>query len=133
MQRAVNRENARYATSRYDSPRACLIFARFIIPSSMAPGATSRLTGRCTLCNVAGMENLSHYAKETGLSQRELAKRLGVDPSIVSRLMNGQMRPGLELAVRIQRLTDGRVVASSWVDNSETSEPDSRSEATNAR
>ena len=79
------------------------------------------------------MENLSHYAKETGLSQRELAKRLGVDPSIVSRLLNGQMRPGLELAVRIQRLTDGRVVASSWVDNSETSEPTSRSEASDAR
>jgi DNA-binding XRE family transcriptional regulator len=84
-------------------------------------------------CNVAGMENLSHYAKETGLSQRELARRLGVDPSIVSRLLNGQMRPGLELAVRIQRLTDGRVVASSWVDNIETSEPAPASEASNAR
>ena len=107
MQRAVNRENAQCATS--------------------------RLTVRCTLCNVAGMENLSHYAKETGLSQRELAKRLGVDPSIVSRLLNGQMRPGLELAVRIQRLTDGRVAASSWVDNSETSEPAPSSEASNAR
>mgnify|MGYP000330001373 CR=1 FL=1 len=73
------------------------------------------LTGRCTLCNGLGMENLATYLNSRGISQREFARLLGVDPSIVSRLVHGLMRPSLELAVKIERLTSGRIKAASWV------------------
>lgn len=67
------------------------------------------------MCSVSGMENLASYLDTRGISQREFARLLDVDPSIVSRLVHGQMRPGLELAFRIERLTKGRIKAASWV------------------
>lgn len=67
------------------------------------------------MCNALVMENLATYLKSRGISQREFARLLGVDPSIVSRLVHDLMRPSLELAVRIERLTNGLVTAASWV------------------
>ncbi len=84
-------------------------------------------------CNAPCMKNLADYVKDNRMSQRELARRLNVDPSIVSRLLNGQMRPSLDLAVRIERLTGGRIVASSWMIKRHSSEPAPASEASNAR
>lgn len=67
------------------------------------------------MCNLSDMEKLAKYLQETGVSQRSLAVELGVDASIISKLLSGATRPGLDLAIRIQRLTGGNVPAECWV------------------
>ncbi len=76
------------------------------------------------------MTFLAQHLAEQKISQKAFAVRLGVDPSIVSRLVNNGMRPSLELAVAIERETAGVVTASSWIaevaasaDGSTPSEP----------
>jgi DNA-binding transcriptional regulator YdaS (Cro superfamily) len=61
------------------------------------------------------MTFLAQHLAEQKISQKAFAVRLGVDPSIVSRLVNNGMRPSLELAVAIERETGGAVTASSWI------------------
>ena len=61
------------------------------------------------------MSALKPYLADQNLSQKAFALRLSVDPSIVSRLANGQMLPSLELAVQIERETGGAVPATSWI------------------
>lgn len=61
------------------------------------------------------MTNLQTYITTRGISQREFARLLDVDPSIVSRLVRDEMRPSLELAAKIESLTRGRIKAVSWV------------------
>lgn len=67
------------------------------------------------MCNVSDMENLASYLSARGISRREFARSLGVDPSTTSRLARGEMVPSLELAVKIEKLTRGRVKAAYWV------------------
>lgn len=62
------------------------------------------------------MSNLSAYLTISRLTQRAFAARIGVDPSIVSRLCANHMTPSLHLAIQIERETNGAVPASSWVD-----------------
>lgn len=61
------------------------------------------------------MLKLVQYLAAQKITQRAFASVIGADPSIVSRLVRGQTKPGLELAVRIERETGGAVPASSWV------------------
>lgn len=61
------------------------------------------------------MTTLREYAKANGLTQERLAKKLGVTQGVVSSLMTNRNRPSLELAVKIERLTDGAVPARSWI------------------
>jgi DNA-binding transcriptional regulator YdaS (Cro superfamily) len=61
------------------------------------------------------MTFLAQHLADQKISQKAFAGRLGVDPSIVSRLVNNGMRPSLELAVAIERETGGVVTASSWI------------------
>jgi len=58
---------------------------------------------------------LARYLKDTGTSQKTFAALAGVDQSVVSRLARQQIQPGLDLAFRIEKLTDGAVPAASWV------------------
>ncbi len=46
---------------------------------------------------------------ETGLSDAQLAERLGVDRSTITRLRNGSARPSWQLAEKIARETRGKV------------------------
>ncbi len=62
------------------------------------------------------MSDLSTYLTRHKLSQRTFAERIGVDPSIVSRLVRREIKPSLELAVTIQRETKGKIKAESWVE-----------------
>ncbi|WP_164555131.1 helix-turn-helix domain-containing protein [Paracoccus haematequi] len=64
------------------------------------------------------MSKLTHYLAKEGLTQRAFAARVSVDPSIISRLTREEMTPGLQLAVDIERETNGFVPASSWVEAS---------------
>lgn len=67
------------------------------------------------MCNVLLMEKLATYIDSRNISQREFSRLLEVDPSIVSRLVRGQMRPSLDLAVRIEKLTKGHIKPSYWI------------------
>lgn len=61
------------------------------------------------------MSPLASHLSDQKISQKAFAVRLGVDASIVSRLVNNGMRPSLELAVQIERETGGAVPATSWI------------------
>ena len=57
---------------------------------------------------------------ENKLTQREAAAILGISRPHLSQVVSGSKRPSLDLAVRIERLTDGAVPVSSWVDDSDS-------------
>lgn len=59
--------------------------------------------------------DLFYWLAHNGLSQRAFAERVGAHYTIISRVVGGKMTPTLELAVRIERETNGEVPASSWV------------------
>lgn len=58
---------------------------------------------------------LKHVIEHSGQSRTEWATRLGISRPFLSLLEAGKRQPSLELAVRIERTTDGKVPASSWV------------------
>ena len=70
------------------------------------------------MCIVVFMSTLASFLEANGKSQRKFAAEIDVDPSIVSRLCKAQMRPSLDLAFAIERVTGGAVPASSWVEAS---------------
>lgn len=49
--------------------------------------------------------NLASYLEGTGLTQVELARKLGVSQPIISKLVRGLCQPSLHEALRISRLT----------------------------
>lgn len=58
---------------------------------------------------------LKKYLTKTSLTQCDFAEAIGVSNGHLSQLISGQKSPSLELAVKIERETDGFVQASSWV------------------
>jgi len=61
------------------------------------------------------MKDLTEYRKARNMGQRALAELLGVKQSTICRIETGAARPSLDLAGRIERLTKGKIKASSWV------------------
>lgn len=57
----------------------------------------------------------AEFIRSSDESQVAWARRLGVSTSHMSGLLSGKKLPSLELAVRIERATGGRVPAASWV------------------
>jgi transcriptional regulator with XRE-family HTH domain len=68
------------------------------------------------LRNMCPMTLLSKYLKEHRIAQADFATSVGVTQSVVSRMASGATKPGLDLAVRIERATLGLVPAACWVD-----------------
>ena len=62
-----------------------------------------------------GSELLYRFRDYKRLSQRALAKALGIDQPKVCRMERGFHRPGLSIAVRIEALTGGMVPCGSWL------------------
>ena len=58
---------------------------------------------------------LSDYAQATGTTATELAERLGVSVSTITRLIRDERRPSLDLAERIARHTNGQVQPSDFM------------------
>ena len=58
---------------------------------------------------------LQQYIDAHDMTGRAFALAIGTSEATVSRLLNGKMRPGLELAAAIERETGGNVPAVSWV------------------
>lgn len=65
------------------------------------------------------MANLTEYRAENGINQRAFSEMVGVHKSIISKIESGVAKPGLDLAARIERATDGQVKAISWLKETE--------------
>jgi transcriptional regulator with XRE-family HTH domain len=60
------------------------------------------------------MNLLAHYLTSNELTQTAFARRVEVDQSRISKLCRGEIRPGLDLAHRIERETEGAVPMTAW-------------------
>jgi transcriptional regulator with XRE-family HTH domain len=52
---------------------------------------------------------LDYYLFKNKIKQNEFAKKLGIKPAHLSRIVNNKVTPHLELAILIQDLTQGEV------------------------
>jgi plasmid maintenance system antidote protein VapI len=68
------------------------------------------------------MKNLHTYLAEQRITQAGFAAKIGVTQATVSKLIAGTTKPGLDLAVRIERMTDGAVPVDTWVGPATTEE-----------
>lgn len=59
---------------------------------------------------------LQSWLEANSVTAAEMARRCEYDPSNMSKLLKGTLRPTLEMAFKIERATDGAVPASSWVE-----------------
>ncbi len=67
------------------------------------------------MSNVApGHALLRGWRESLGLTQVEFAKKLGVPQTSLSAYETGRLRPGLDVALRIEAKTDGAVKAADW-------------------
>lgn len=62
------------------------------------------------------MHILAQHRLDRGISQRDFARLVAVDQSIISKIETGTIRPSLSLALRIDAMTDGKVPVSVWAD-----------------
>lgn len=58
---------------------------------------------------------LKEWLKGAKMTHEDFAKLVGIDRFRVSRLVNGHMRPNLDLALLIERKTSEKVPAETWV------------------
>jgi transcriptional regulator with XRE-family HTH domain len=59
---------------------------------------------------------LATYMHRRGISDADLAALTGRDRSMINKIKRGMLKPTLELAGRIESVTDGAVPMQSWVD-----------------
>lgn len=68
--------------------------------------------------NQSAQKRLCAWVSDMGISQHELAEKLGVSPSYVSRVLGGQRSAGLAMALAIERESStwehGPILASEW-------------------
>lgn len=57
------------------------------------------------LADITGPDALSDWLNRRDLSQREMARRLGIHWTMVNKILMRTCRPGLTLALRIERHT----------------------------
>lgn len=57
---------------------------------------------------------LSRWLDKAGITRDEFAERLGLTRQYTDKLCRGERRPGLEVAVLIEQLTDGAIPPSMW-------------------
>jgi transcriptional regulator with XRE-family HTH domain len=57
---------------------------------------------------------LSQWREHDGRTQREIANELDMDASRYGAYENARERPGLDHAVALEKLTNGRVKAADW-------------------
>jgi transcriptional regulator with XRE-family HTH domain len=59
--------------------------------------------------------DLATYLEQSDISQTDFAARVSTTVATISRIAAGSMRPGLDLAHRIEVETKGKVPLSQWV------------------
>ncbi len=60
-----------------------------------------------------GRERLAQWIERSKLNQLEASIIIGIDPTQLSQILNGNRRPGLDNAVKIERRTG--IVVEAWV------------------
>lgn len=50
-------------------------------------------------------QRLRTWREDAGLSQRDVAARLGIEQSTLCRIEQGRNQPGLQIAIRIEKLS----------------------------
>lgn len=60
------------------------------------------------------MSKLKKFRSFAKVRQEDFARQVGVSQGTISKIERGSAKPGLELAVAIERVTSGAVPASSW-------------------
>ena len=63
----------------------------------------------------APRDKLKAWMTEMGLLDIDVAAALRIYPASYTNLRTGKRSPSLELAAKIERLTDGRIMAAEWV------------------
>ncbi len=61
------------------------------------------------------MTDLRTYLEQTGEKRSDFASRVETTPATISRLCDGSMRPGLDLAHRLEKATSGKVKTEVWL------------------
>ena len=59
---------------------------------------------------------LKEYLDMMGIKYTAFTERAGISRNTLYNLMAGKRRPSLELAVEIEKLTDGKVSPRDWID-----------------
>lgn len=72
-----------------------------------------------TTCAMEPHIRLKSWLEAANVTQAELARRLGYDPSNMGKLLKGLIRPTLDMAFRIEGQTGGVIPASAWVQQDE--------------
>lgn len=75
------------------------------------------------------MTKLAEYLSKPGLNQKAFADKVSSTQATISRIANGKARPGIDLAVRIERETGGEVPVVSWSITNNGVSPQKQSEA----
>lgn len=63
---------------------------------------------------------LKEHLAQTGTTQRDFARQVGITEGYLSLILNGNKTPSLAVAARIERLTNGAVKASSLAGGEQT-------------
>lgn len=69
--------------------------------------------------NAAMKKNLNDWLIQQGINRKMFASGVKSSPSTVTRLLNENAVPDLELALRIEAFTGGWMKCSDWVDAQE--------------
>jgi transcriptional regulator with XRE-family HTH domain len=72
---------------------------------------------------------LTQYLSDHGVSRAAFCELVGTSQAHLGRLLSGQARPGVALALRIESLTLGKVRAEDWCDPDELCLPPRRRDA----
>lgn len=62
------------------------------------------------------MENLLTWLRANKMRRYQLAEKVGISATQLSAYIKGRNNPKLEVAYRIERITDGAVPATSWIE-----------------
>jgi transcriptional regulator with XRE-family HTH domain len=63
---------------------------------------------------MSAQRKLLRWMEIQGWTQRDLARRLGVNQSGVCRWLNGENRPSWPVIVRVYEVTEGHVAPGDW-------------------
>lgn len=61
--------------------------------------------------------NLKEYLEEKRLTYREFAEKLGIRTQSLQTIVYGKRKPSLDLAVKIQELTEGAITPKDLLDD----------------
>ncbi len=73
------------------------------------------MRANCFWGNVLNMRKLDEYLKAQNLTGAAFARRVGLSDPYLSKIRHGIFTPSLEVAVRIDAETGGKVPAAAWL------------------